>query len=171
MLPQYEQAKAFWDPLPYFFDPNKRGYDRVERTSQVVLDRLDDDACFWGNEATILYPLWFYYQGVLGERTDVAYFRLFAILEGVEAFSHHADRLIQQLDDGCSVYVASLGYPERYVLDFAAARLDPSVPLAEWGRLSTERFAASFPRYRIESLTADPESGTQIHKFVRRAPK
>jgi hypothetical protein len=133
-----------------------------------VLERLEDDACFWGNEATILYPLEYYYQGVLGLRSDVSYHRVFGILEGANTYRYHAETLRRQLEAECCVYVASMGHPERYVLDFVAAGLDPITPVAAFGRLPTQQFVETFPRYRLESISVDPESETRIYRFVPR---
>ena len=168
MLPQYTQATAFWNPLDYFFDPNKRSYDRVERYATEILGRLEPDACFWGNEATMLYPLWFYYQDVLSKRGDVSYHQVFGILGSESKFAYQADVLKSQLDAGCPVYVSSLGYPERNVLNHVYHRLDDAVSLGEIARLSEPMFRETFPKYRLSALSVDPSEGVRIYMLQRR---
>jgi len=167
-IPEFSQATAFWDPLDYFLDPNKRGYDRVERYATTVLEELDPDACYWGNEATVFYPLSFYYKDVLGRRPDVSYHLVFGILEDDQAFRRHATKMLEQLDRGCPVYVSSLGYPERNVLDHVYARLDPARSLNDVRRLSTEAFVETFPGYALDRIDIAPEEGAKIFKLEPR---
>ncbi|MEM7137919.1 MAG: DUF2723 domain-containing protein [Myxococcota bacterium] len=164
-IPQYAQVTAFWDPLEYFLNPNKRGYDRVDRYAEAILTKLKPDACFWGNEATMFYPLKYYYQDVLGERKDVSYHAIFGILGDPADFARHVDTLYDQLRSDCPVYVSSLGYPEREVLNRLYYRLKRTRSRAEIEELPTASFAESFPRYRIEPVPIAGESA----KFFRLA--
>jgi hypothetical protein len=167
-LPQYGQATTFWDPLPYFFDPNKRGFDRVERYAEDALRRIDTSACYWGDEAKLLYPLKYYYQEALGRRPDVRYELIFAILEGDREFQAHAIAMIRQLRSGCSVYVESLGYPERDVLNHVYEALDARTSAATVARLSEEAFMRSFPYYQFEAVKLDESDPGRIYRLRRR---
>ncbi|MGB8331683.1 MAG: DUF2723 domain-containing protein [Polyangiales bacterium] len=169
-IPEFSQATAFWDPLDYFLDPNKRGYDRVERYATTILEELEPNACYWGNEATVFYSLSFYYKDVLGRRPDVTYHLVFGILEDDRAFQRHAAKMLGQLDRGCPVYVSSLGYPERNVLDHVYARLDSRRSLANVRRLSTEAFVETFPTYSLVPIPIAPEEAAKVFKLQRRAP-
>ncbi len=170
-IPQLEQAAAFWDPLDYFLDPNKREYDRVERTSRAILETLVPNACFWGNEATAFYPLHFYYQGVLERRPDVSYHLIFGMTGHSGAYRRHAARMVEQLRRGCPVYISSLVYPDRAVLDQVYARLDPQRSIADVLQLSTEELVETFPEFTIEPLVVDSGQGTRIYRFRRRATR
>lgn len=167
-VPQYEQATAFWDPLAYFFNPNKRSYDRVERYAEAILSRLDRGACFWGNEATMIYPLEYYYRDVLGKRTDVSYHLLFGIIATEEQLAYHARTLLEHLEDGCPVYISSLGYPDRDVLTHVYHRLRPDADLATLTRMSRQDLIETFPRYRFSALEVDPAAGTRIYRLESR---
>ena len=167
-LPQYGQARAFWDPLSYFFDPNKRQYDRVQRYSDEVLSRLDPAACYWGDEAKLLYPLKYYYQDVLGRRKDVDFELIFGILDREPEFATHAIHMLHQLKRGCSVYVESLGYPERDVLNHVYALLDRRVTAARAADLPEAEFLDTFPRYRFVPIDVDRSLGVRIFQLLER---
>ncbi|MBW2717323.1 MAG: DUF2723 domain-containing protein [Deltaproteobacteria bacterium] len=170
-IPQLEQAAAFWEPLDYFLDPNKRGYDRVERTSSRILEALEPDACFWGNEATAFYPLRFYYQDVLGRRPDVSYHLIFGMTGNSGAYRRHAARMVEQLRRGCPVYISSLAYPDRAVLEHAYAQLDPQHSVADARRLSAEELVETFPLFMVEPIVVESGDGIQIYRLRRRAPR
>ena len=170
-LPQYRQARDFWDPLPYFFNPNKRGFDNVERYADQALSHLDASACYWGDEAKLLYPLKYYYQDTLGRRGDVRYKLIFAILGRQHELRAHSVAMMSQLEDGCSVYVESLGYPERDVLNHVFAALDPATSLATAARLPEAKFMDSFPQYRFERIELDPPDNVRIYKLMRRTTR
>lgn len=163
-LPQYTQATAFWNPLEYFFNPNKRLYDRVDRTANTLLAELAPNACFWGNEATVFYPLVYYYQGVLGRRPDVKSHLVFGITGTEEAFRRDAEVMAQELSTGCPVYVASVGYPERHVLNLVAAELDAERDLTAISRLPKEEFLDSFPGYTWRFVEIDAATGTGVYR-------
>jgi hypothetical protein len=167
-IPQYEQATAFWDPLDYFFNPNKWSYHRVERYSRTILGQLERDACYWGNEATIFYPLKYYYQDVLGARNDVSYHRVFGIVESEVEFRYHAATMVQHLRRGCPVYISSLGYPERNVLNYVYHQLGRTVALAEIASLSESAFVETFPGYRLNALDVDLSEGVRIYTLQER---
>jgi len=167
-IPQLEQAAVFWDPLDYFLDPNKRGYDRVERCANGILEGLEPDAHFWGNEATAFYPLSFYYKDVLGRRPDVTYHLIFGMSRDDQAIRRHAERMVGQLRHGLPVYITSLGFPDRAVLSHVYARLDPQRRLDDIRGLSTERFVDTFPDFAFVPTVVEPESGTVIHQLVPR---
>jgi hypothetical protein len=167
-IPQYEQVTAFWDPLDYFLNPNKRRYNRVQRYSREILTRLEPNACFWGNEATMFYPLKFYYQDVLGERRDVSYHLVFGMLERESQFVEHARLLTEQLRKGCPVYVSSLAYPERNVLNHVYVRLDRTRSVAEIEKLPTDRLVETFPGYRLDAMDIDDANGVQVFRLTPR---
>jgi hypothetical protein len=167
-IPQYAQAVAFWDPLDYFFNPNKRFYDRVQRYSKVVLSELEPSACYWGNEATLFYPLKYYYQDVLGEREDVSYHLVFGIVEREGQLNYHVATMLKQLEDGRPVYISSLGYPERNVLVRVYDQLDPHRETLEISRLSDDKLRQTFPRYRFEPLVLDAAEGVRIYRLRER---
>ncbi|MBW1754942.1 MAG: hypothetical protein DRH30_02985 [Deltaproteobacteria bacterium] len=167
-IPQYAQVTAFWNPLEYFFNPNKRSYDRVERYAAAILPALEPQACFWGNEATMFYPLKYYYQDVLGERADVSYQLVFGIIETQAQLEYHASTMLTHLTRGCPVYISSLGYPERQVLNYVYHRLSPGVELARITRLSQNEIVESFPDYRFSVVEVDPVAGARIYRLERR---
>lgn len=167
-VPQYEQAAAFWDPLEYFFDPNKRQYDRVQRYSTAILAELEPDSCYWGNEATIFYPLKYYYQDVLGERSDVSYHLVFGIVERAAEFQWHAATMLDQLEGNCPVYISSLRYPERQVLNRVYDALDETRGLPDVEALSEEALLETFPGHRLKAVDVDGTYGVRIFKIEPR---
>jgi len=167
-LPQYGQATAFWDPIPYFFDPNKRGFDQVEKYSVEAMNRIEKRACYWGDEAKLLYPLKYYYQHSLGRRPDIEYHLIFALLERDPTFRAHASEMVRQLRRGCAVYVSSIGYPERNVLNHVYVRLGGD-RLSEVAELSPDELIATFPMYRLEPVELDANDGAKIYELVPRA--
>ncbi|MGB5809852.1 MAG: hypothetical protein WBG86_04930, partial [Polyangiales bacterium] len=146
----------------------KRTYDRVERYAETILADLAPDACFWGNEATMFYPLAYYYQGVLGRRTDVRYSLVFGIVETGHDFERHADLMVQQLEEGCPVYVTSAGYPERHVMNLVYQQLAPTQGLAAISRLPERAFVESFPGFRWDAREVDAADGTRIYRLAPR---
>lgn len=169
-LPQWEQAAAFWDPLTYFFDPNKRSYDRVERYARRVLEQLEPGAFYWGDEAKLVYPLKYYYQDVLGERPDVEFEVIFGMLPDQAEFQSHAMQMRAQLDRGRTVYIPSLGYPERDVLNLLYRSLRPEVSLSEIRELEESRFIDSFPGVRFEEVPIDEPDGILIYRLTTHQP-
>lgn len=166
--PQYDQITAFWNPWAYFLNPNKRAYDTVARYSAAIIDEMDLDSCFWGNEATIFYPLKFYYQEVLGEREDVTYELVFGMLHSATETQRQAQLMRRQLAAGCAVYVTSLGYPERGVLDLVYHGLDNDKSLAAITSLSPEALIRTFPVYKPTPIVIDERHQVRVFKLVPR---
>jgi hypothetical protein len=167
-IPQLEQATAFWDPLDYFLDPNKQGYDRVERSATRILEELSRGASLWGNEATALYPLSFYYKDVLRLRTDVSYHLVFGMSRDDDAYRRHATSMIDHLERGRRVYVTSLAYPDRAVLERVYARLNPRRSLDELRRLSDRELAETFPSFVLSPVAFGED--TTLYELRRREP-
>lgn len=167
-IPQYSQAAAFWEPFDYFLNPNKWGYRRVELYARAIERVVDDDACFWGNEATMFYPLQFYYQDVLGVRRDISYHLIFGMLEDQADYRAHASVVARQLDRGCTVYFSSLGFPERDVLNQVYARLDGKISPHVVATLSELTLVRDFPHYRLEPVAIDRGGVVRLWKLVGR---
>jgi hypothetical protein len=116
----------------------------------------------------MFYPLKFYYQDVLGRRGDVSYHLVFGILGSEAKVAHHAAKMAKQLKRGCPVYVSSLGYPERDVLNHVYHRLDGSTALADIASLSDPMFQATFPHYRLLAMSVAPIEGVRIYRLLKR---
>jgi hypothetical protein len=167
-IPQLEQARPFLDPLAYFLDPDKRGYDRVERFAGALLEGLPPHACYWGDEAGLVYPLKYYYQEVLGRRADVDYGVIFGMTESRAEYLQHALGVLRQLERGCPVYFGSLAPPERHVLDLVYAALDGRTGPDAVARMPEAELVASFPRFRLERVPLGGEDAAHVHRLVPR---
>ena len=132
------------------------------------MSQLDPGACYWGDEAKLLYPLKYYYQDVLGRRADVRYELIFAILDREPKFRMHARRMLQQVERGCSVYLESVGYPERDVLNHVYSLLNPRFSAASAARLPEAVFMDTFPRYQFEPIDVDASLAVRIYRLSER---
>jgi hypothetical protein len=108
---------------------------------------------------------------VLERRTDVSYHLIFGMTGHSGAYRRHAARMVEQLRRGCPVYLSSLVYPDRAVLDQVYARLDPQRTVADVRRLSTEALVETFPELTIEPIVVDSGDGTRIYRFRQRATR
>jgi hypothetical protein len=93
---------------------------------------------------------------------------VFGILGSEAQFEHLANEMRAQLDEGRPVYVSSLGFPERNVLNHLFQRLDGSEDLAGIRALSTKAFAETFPEYELDPIAVDAANGVRIFQLVRR---
>lgn len=116
----------------------------------------------------MFYPLDYYYQDVLGRREDVAYHLVFGIVGHETRFERLATTLVEQLERGCPLYVSSLGFPERNVLNYAYRRLDDASELADIRSLSTRSLVDTFPTYGFDPVSVDAANGVEIYRIVRR---
>ena len=116
----------------------------------------------------MFYPLKFYYQDVLGERRDVSYHLVFGMLESESEFVEHARLLTEQLRKDCPVYVSSLAYPERNVLNHVYVRLDRTRSVAEIEKLSKDSLVERFPRYQLDAVDIDQANGIRIFRLAPR---
>lgn len=116
----------------------------------------------------MFYPLKFYFQDVLEQRSDVSYHLVFGIVSSEVKLLSRATAMVKQLERGCPVYVSSLGSPERDVLNRVYHQLDDTVALTEIASLSEPMFLETFPHYRLRALSIDPSEGVRIYRFQKR---
>ena len=67
--PDVARVLEAYDPAVYFLDPDKRGYDAVERYVSELFARLPEHAVYY--DLNYDYPIAFYYQGIRGLRPDL----------------------------------------------------------------------------------------------------
>ena len=155
-----------------------RGSTRILRSISFAryLEALRSTSSFaWelGSRIVCFRQYWVHWSSlpptdVLGERADVSYHLVFGMLGHEHEFARHARLLVSQLHRGCPVYVSSLGYPERDVLDRVYTRFDTARSLAEVATLPTDEFIKSFPRYQLDAIDIDAASEVQVLRLVPR---
>jgi hypothetical protein len=67
--PEAPRVLEAYDPLVYFLDPDKRGYDDVERYVSELFARLPERAIYY--DVNHDYPIVYYYQQIRGLRPDL----------------------------------------------------------------------------------------------------
>ena len=83
-------------------------------------------------------------------------------------FEGHASKIQDQLERGCPVYLPSLGYPERDVLNYLYRSLAPERTMASISNLAEREFLDSFPIYRFRPIAIDLQDGIYIYQLGRR---
>ena len=67
--PSVETVRDNFDYIRYFLNPNKRGFDELDRYVTELLGILPENAHYFDN--THDYPIYYYYQNIRQERPDI----------------------------------------------------------------------------------------------------
>jgi len=102
--PMVERVKDAFDPAGYFLNPDKHDFRRVERYTGELFSRLPENA--WYYDDTYDYPIVYYYQRVLGKRTDLHCPIVFPFWITEEKKLRLAAQINSRLAAGDPVYVA-----------------------------------------------------------------
>jgi hypothetical protein len=164
--PEWEQAENSWDVVEYLTNPNKSSYDKVPQYVRRLFDVLPQKAHFWNSVGRADYPLRLYYGGIYKIRTDIKYHSLFSPFISHEEAKSEAIEMKTCLESGLPVYVASLAFPERLVLDQLLVLLDPGKDLDEAASLPLDRFITSFPGLTFEKIVLVEEDNVWIYRVV-----
>ena len=166
--PEWEQAENCWDAVEYITNPNKRAYDKVPRYARSIFEVLPQEAHFWNSAGRSDYPLRLYYRDIYKIRTDIRHHSLFNPFMSQKKARQEAIKMKICIDKEMPVYVASLLFPERLVLDQLYVLLDSSKDLQTVSNLSLEEFVDSFPGMEFERITLLEEEKICIYKVVRK---
>ena len=164
--PEWEQAENTWDVVEYLINPNKRSYDKVVQYSEQIFQILPENAHFWNSVGRADYPLRLYYRDIYKIRTDIRHHSLFNPFMSHEAAEPEAKRMKTYIESGSPVYIASLSFPERLVLDQLYLLKDPGKDLRWVSSLSTEELLGSFPEIGFEKIVLIEDERIWIYRIV-----
>jgi hypothetical protein len=164
--PEWEQAENTWDVVEYLTNPNKRSYDKVARYSERIFQILPEDAHFWNSVGRADYPLRLYYRDIHNIRADIRHHSLFNPFMSHEAAEPEARKMKSCIERGLPVYIASLSYPERLVLDHLFILLEPGKDLNWVSGLSTAGLIDSFPEVGFEKIVLLKDEPVWIYRVV-----
>ena len=150
--PEWEQAEDTWDVVAYIMDPNKRNYAEVPEYTEKLLDLLPRGAHLWNSVGRADYPLRFYYRDLYGKRKDIKHHTIFNpffnhVLARTEAYE-----LKHLMQVGSPVYIASLNFPERMILDNLYVLMDSSKDLEWVSELSIDALIETFPEVEFKEI-------------------
>jgi hypothetical protein len=168
--PEWEQAENTWDVVEYLTNPNKRSYDKVVRYSDRIFEILPENAHFWNSVGRADYPLRLYYRDIYQVRTDIRHHSLFNPFMSHEAAEPEARKMKSYIERGAPVYVASLSFPERLVLDHLYLLLDPEKELSWVSGLSARDLIDSFPGIGFEKIVLFEDEPIWIFRVVPKGP-
>ena len=66
------------------------------------------------------------------------------------------------------MYVSSLGFPERNVLNYVYEELSKEATVSEARALSSEEFVQSFPGYEWAAVDVDPNEDVEVYRLRAR---
>jgi hypothetical protein len=168
----FVDVSNYWNTADYFGNPNKRNYILVDRLAEAMFSELPKGAYLLDSDGKGHYPFGFYYQNVLGRRPDVTILPIFTPIFDEHIAQRLAKDIFSLLESGAPVYISSVSYPERGVLNHLFGLLsDPprNTPFYASG-LDTSNLLSNFPNYELRKVVLLPDTGANIYKFVRREP-
>ena len=137
---------------------------------QKLFDVLPQKAHFWNSVGRADYPLRLYYRDIYKTRTDIKHHSLFSPFISHEGAKSEAIKMKTCIESGLPVYVASLAFPERLVLDQLLVLLDPGKDLEGVALLPLEKFINSFPGLAFEKIVLVEEDNIWIYRVVFEGP-
>ena len=150
--PEWDQAENTWDVIEYLTKPDKRTYNKVSEYAQKIFDVLPQDAHFWNSVGRADYPLRLYYRDIYDVRADIKHHPLFNPFMSHERAKSEAIKMKDSLDNDESVYIASLSFPERLVLDQLYVLFDSEKDLKWVSSLPIDRFIEIFPEHTFRKI-------------------
>jgi hypothetical protein len=164
--PEWEQTENTWDAVEYIANPNKRSYTRVPEYAQKIFEVLPQETHFWNSVGRADYPLRLYYKDIYKIRTDIRHHSLFNPFMSYENAESEAVKMKAYIEKGIPVYIASLLFPERLVLDQLYVLLDTTKDLKWVSSLPRKTFIESFPGIEFEKVPLFEEEQIWIYKLV-----
>jgi hypothetical protein len=168
--PETRWVEHTWEPVEYFSNPNKRGYDKVERYVEELFTVLPYQAHLLNSDARIDYPLRYYYRDILRIRTDITHHDLFSPFLNEEKGRKVALRLRELLDHGSAFYTVSVAFPEKVVLDQLYMLYNPRATSNRLETMPLDEYLSSFPAARFERIILFEEEQIWIYRVVPRGP-
>lgn len=153
-----------WDPAVYIMNPARPGYREAERYCTGLMRRLPRGSHFWDNDARADYPLRYYYREVLGRDLGFTLHYQFGLTVTPQSARRDAEEMLRELRLGSDVFVSTLGFPERQVLDQLWLLLDRGAAAREAPALPNADFRANAP-FRIEEVPLDPERPWVVYRI------
>jgi hypothetical protein len=168
----FVDVSNYWDTAEYFGNPNKRGYDLTKRLADALFEELPVGAHLIDSDGKGHYPFGLYYQDVLGRRRDIKMISIFTPVFDEQRAASIACNVEKLLASGQAVYISSLSYPERAVVDNLFARLSAPPRNSPYfaGGLDVESLLREFPVYKLKKIVLLPDTGAHIYKIERRSP-
>jgi hypothetical protein len=164
--PEWEQAENAWDVVEYLTNPNKRSYSKVDEYANRIFEILPKEAHFWNSVGRADYPLRLYYRDIYRIRTDIRHHSLFNPFMTDEVAKNEAMKMKTYIDKGVPVYIASLAFPERLVLDQLYLLLDPLGDLDRVSKLPIESFVDTFPDLKFKEIILFGEERIVIYRII-----
>ncbi|MCX7031539.1 MAG: DUF2723 domain-containing protein [Spirochaetes bacterium] len=153
-----------WDPAVYVMNPARPGYREAEKYCTALMKRLPRGSHFWDNDARADYPLRFYYVEALGRKLGFTLHSQFGLTVTPESVLEDAQAMLRALHAGFPVFVSTLGFPERAVLDQLWLLIDPGASADDVRELSLTEFRARMP-FRIEEVHIEPDRSWVVYRL------
>jgi len=154
-----------FDPARYVMNPAKPGYREAERYCTDLMSRLPPGSHFWDNDARAVYPLQFYHREILGRDLGFTLHPQYVVTVTPQSLREEAGDMLRALREGSPVFVSTLGYPVRGVLNELWFRLDFGAPEAEVASLPLPELRARAP-FRVEELRLDPDRAWVVYRIA-----
>jgi hypothetical protein len=164
--PEWEQAEYTWDVVEYLSKPGKRDYNKVQEYAYRIFEVLPHDAHFWNSVGRADYPLRLYYKDIYNQRTDIKHHSLFNPFMSHEIAKSEAIKMKTALENGEPVYIASLSFPERLVLDQLYLLFDSKKDLKWVSSLPIDRFIDLFPEHTFKQMVLFEDEKIWIYRVV-----
>ena len=165
--PEWEQAEDTWDVITYIMDPNKRNYREVPEYVEEILKVLPHGAILWNSVGRADYSLQLYYRDIYGRREDIKHHTIFNPFLNDEIAKREARTMKYYIETGTPVYVASLNYPERLLLNHLYVLMDSNNTLDLVGDLAVDTFIETFPCVELHEIVLIESKQRCIYKIVR----
>ena len=166
--PEIEEVKDTWNAAAYVLNPNKRDFREVEEFAEAIFQVLPKDAHYWTDDGRDDYPLRMYYRDIYHRRTDIRYHSLFGPFMDQKTAEREAGTMKRLLEQGKSVYLASLGHPHRWVLEELFFLLNPEADPKAIEGMGHSELPAELPGYRLEKVAVLPDKGIYRYRFSPR---
>jgi hypothetical protein len=153
-----------FDPAVYVMNPARPGYREAERYCTALMKRLPRGSHFWENDARADYPLKFYYVEALGRRLGFTLHSQFGLTVTPESSLEDAQDMLRAMRAGSPVFVSTLGFPERAVLDQLWLLVDPRASADEVPALPAAEFRARTP-FSIEEVSIDADRSWVVYRL------
>jgi hypothetical protein len=167
----FVDVNNYWSTADYFGNPNKFSYDLVDRVAQSLFSKLPQGANILDSDGKGHYPFSLYYQSVLGRRPDIKFIPIFSPTFKEEQAAVLAQKLDKLLRSGEPVFVSSITYPERAVLNYlyANASGDGRASVSFAAGLDPQNFVSTFPEYELKKIELLPNYEAYIYQITPRA--
>jgi len=166
---QFVQVDNYWDAPEFFVNPNKANYDLVARLADSIFTKLPQGAYLVDSDGKGYYPFSLYYQQVLGKRPDIKFISIFTPTFTADEAAAAAKRVELALNQNIPVYVSSVTYPERLVLNHLYAKWSQGsrADLRYAETLDKESFIKTFPKYSLEKISLLDDRDVYIYKLTK----